>query len=74
MGLLGFGPHRLLLTKTHKQIDCAEERLRLLAFMEFTRRMGTGIAANGYVDKDNWLPIEPESINEALWNVACGKS
>jgi hypothetical protein len=35
--------------------------------------MGTGIAANGYVDKDNWLPVEPESINQALWEIACGK-
>ena len=66
-------PSRFLSTKTHKQIDCAEERLRLLAFTEFSRRMGTGIAANGYVDKDNWLPVESESINYALWEVACGK-
>ena len=67
------GPTRFLSTKTHKQFDCAEKRLRLLAFTEFSHRMGTGIAANGYVDKDNWLPVEPESINHALWEVACGK-
>ena len=66
-------PGRFLSTKTHKQIDRAEERLRLLAFTEFSRRMGTGIAANGYVDKDNWLPVKPDSINHALWEVACGK-
>ena len=73
MGPLGFGPHRFLSTKTHKEFDCAEKRLRLLAFTEFSRRMGTGIAANGYVDTGNWLPVEPESINQALWEVACGK-
>ena len=73
MGPLGFGPHRFFSTKTHKQFDCAGQRLRLLAFTEFSRHMGTGIAANGYVDKDNWLPVEPESINQALWEVACGK-
>ena len=73
IGRLGFGPHRFFSTKTHKQFDCAEKRLRLLAFTEFSRHMGTGIAANGYVDKDNWLPVEPESINQALWEVACGK-
>ena len=67
------GTPRFLSTKTHKQFDCAEKRLRLLAFTEFSRRMGTGIAANGYVDKDNWLPVEPESINQALWEVTCGK-
>jgi len=69
----GRGAHRFLSTKIHKQFDCAGKRLRLLAFTEFSRRMGTGIAANGYVDKDNWLPVEQASINHALWEVACGK-
>jgi hypothetical protein len=73
MGPFGFGPHRFLSTKTHKQFDCAERRVRLLEFTEFSRHMGTGKAANGYVDKDNWLPVEPESISYALWEVACGK-
>ena len=69
----GRGAHRFLSTETHKQFDCAEKRIRFLAFTEFSRRMGTGIAANGYVDKDNWLPIEPESINQALWEMVCGQ-
>ena len=73
MGPLVFGPHRFLSTKTHKQFDCAEKRLRLLAFTEFSRRMGTGIAANGYVDTGNWIPVEADSINHALREVACGK-
>jgi hypothetical protein len=67
------GPTRFLSTKTHKQFDCAEKRVRFLAFTDFSRSMGTGIAANGYVDKDNWLPVQPESISQALWEVACGK-
>ena len=66
-------PGRFLSTKTHKEFDCAETRLRLLAFTEFSRRMATGIPADGYVDKDNWLQVKPESINHALWEVACGK-
>jgi hypothetical protein len=73
MGRLGFGPDRFFSTKTHKQFDCAEKRLRLLAFTEFSQHMGTGISNEGYVDKGNWLPVEPESINQALWEVACGK-
>ena len=73
IGPLGFGPHRFFSTKTHKQFDCAEKRLRLLAFTEFSRRMGTGMPANGYVDNGNWIRVEPESINQALWEVACGK-
>jgi hypothetical protein len=74
LGRFALDPSRFLSTKTHKQFDCVEKRLRLLAYMEFLSHMGTGRRNDGYVDKDNWLPIEPESINQALWNVACGKS
>jgi len=69
----GRSPCRFFSTKTHKQFDCAEKRLRLLAFTEFSRHMGTGIPANGYVDKDNWIPVEPDSTSQALWEIACGK-
>jgi len=67
------GPARFLSTETHKQFACAEKRLRLLAFTEFSHGMGTGIPVAGHVDKGNWIPVEPESINQALWEVGCGK-
>ncbi|TKB64840.1 MAG: hypothetical protein E8D47_12055 [Nitrospira sp.] len=67
------GSTRFLSTMTHKQFDCAEKRVRLLAFTEFSRGMGTGIPADGYVDRGNWMPVEPDSINQALWEVGCGK-
>ena len=46
-------PQRFLSTKTQKQFDCAEHRLRLLAFTEFSRGIGTGIPRGGYVNKGN---------------------
>lgn len=67
------GASRFLSTKTRKQFDCAGNRLRLLAFTEFSRPMGIGIQTDGYVDTAIWIPIEPESINHALWEVACSK-
>lgn len=67
------GPTRFLSTKTQKQFDCADKRLRLLAFTEFSRGMGTGIPRDGYVGKDNWLPVEAESMSHALWEVVCDK-
>ena len=70
-GPFGLGPHRFLSTITRKQFNCAATLVRLLAFTEFSRAMGTGIAANGYVDQDAWLPVEPESINHALWELVC---
>ena len=71
MGPLGYGPHRYFSTQTLKQFDCATQRVRLLAFTEFSEHMGAGTLARGYVDSKNWLAIEPESINQALWEVAC---
>lgn len=73
MGPLGFGPHRFLSTKTQKQFDCRGKRVRLLAFTEFSRHMGIGKPSNEYVDPDNWIPVEPESINQALWEVGCAE-
>ena len=66
-------PTRFLSTKTHKQFNCAEKRVRLLSFTEFSQGMGTGMPSDGHVDKDHWLPIEAESISHALWEAACGK-
>jgi hypothetical protein len=67
------GPARFLSTTTHKQLDCREKLVRLLAYREFSLQMGTGIRVDGYVDKDHWLPVEPQSINYALWELACGQ-
>jgi hypothetical protein len=68
------GFRHILSTKTQKQFDCANKRVRLLAFMEFSRRMGTGLRNVGYVDTGIWLSVEPESLNHALWELACGRS
>ena len=75
-GSAGFGPfmmspHRFFSTTTHKHIDCEAKRVRLLAYTEYLRHMGTGPASNGYVDTDRWLPIEPETMNHALWELLC---
>ncbi len=67
-------PHGFFSTKTRKQFDCMNNRVRLLESTDFSHRMGTGRRNKGYVDQDNWLPIEPESVNQSLWEVACGKS
>lgn len=71
VGRFGPGLHRFFSTVTRKELDCANKRARLLAFTEFSHHMGTGRPAEGLVDPSQWLPIEPASINEGLWKVAC---
>jgi hypothetical protein len=77
-GGVGFGrfmmsPHRFFSAKTQKQLDCEPKRIRLLEYIEFLHHMGTGPASRGYVDHTAWLPIEPASVNHALWEVLCGQ-
>ncbi|MCS6897350.1 MAG: hypothetical protein NZM29_05195 [Nitrospira sp.] len=76
-GSVGFGlfmmpPHRFFSSETFRQIDCSRKVVRFLSYTEYTGHMGTGQASRGYVDVDQWLPIEPETINHALWEVVCG--
>src|SRR5262245_5136957 len=64
------GPARFMSTKTHKQFDCAGKRVRLLAFTEYSHSMGNGIQVDGHIDNSNWMSVEPDSMNYALWEVA----
>jgi starvation-inducible outer membrane lipoprotein len=64
-------PHGFFSTITQKQFDCAKKRVRLLAFTEFSHHMGTGRRNNGLVDQDQWLPVEPDTVHHAVWEMAC---
>jgi len=67
-------PSRFHSTRIEKQFDCADKRFRSLAFTHFSGHMGTGKPAGGSGGEGYWVPVEPESINHALWEVACGMS
>jgi len=68
----GRSPSRFSSTKIQKQFNCAEARTRLLKVTDFWGNMGTGEPTEAYIDKGNWVPVEPDSINQALLKVACG--
>ena len=63
-----------LSSKTQWEYDCKEEKKRQLAFSLFDGQMGSGkvVFTHGNV-RDEWSPIQPESVSEMLWKVACGK-
>jgi len=67
----GRSPSRFSSTKIQKQFDCAEDHLRLLALTDFWGNMGTGEATGATIGGGHWIPIERESLNHALWEVAC---
>jgi hypothetical protein len=68
-------PTRFYSTKLTKQIDCAHKLSRSLAATDFYGHMGTGkpVGGGGFTSEGHWVPIEPESLNQGLWEVACGK-
>lgn len=60
--------------KSQAEYDCKEKKTRLLAFTWFDGRMGNGkaVSFNSNV-RAEWIPIGPESMGEALFEIACGK-
>ena len=68
-------PSRFSSTKITKQFDCAEKSLRSLSFTDYYGHMGTGrpVGGSGYSSEGHWVAVEPESLNQGLWEVACGK-
>jgi hypothetical protein len=49
---------KFLSAKTHRQLDCAKERFRVLAVVEYSREMATG--------KSDWQQVESQNVNQAL--------
>ncbi|MBI3357269.1 MAG: hypothetical protein HY038_10965 [Nitrospirae bacterium] len=68
-------PSRFTSTKITRQFDCSEKRFRSLAFTDYWGHMGTGpsVGGSGYSSEGHWAAVEPESLNQGLWEAGCGK-
>ena len=62
-----------LTQKSQREYDCKEEKIRLLAYLGFDGKLGSGKAFYSASDPIKWAPISPESAGELLWKIACGK-
>lgn len=70
----GRSPTRFYSTKITKQFDCAKRHVRTLAATDFYGHMGTGeVIGGGQTNEGDWVAIEPGTLNEGLWEAACGK-
>ncbi|OQW34423.1 MAG: hypothetical protein A4E19_18355 [Nitrospira sp. SG-bin1] len=63
---------RFLSFTTHKEFDCERSRVRVLQVVGFSRQMGTGRSAPGFIENGNWQTVDEHSANHALWRIACG--
>jgi len=64
--------------KRQKEYDCVEERSRTLAETLFSGNMGKGKVVGKMVpintdERSKWLPVQPGSIGQIIWNQVCGK-
>ena len=58
-----------------REYDCAEARVRLLAFVDYAGHMGAGkvVSKPGERPPSRWDAIVPGAVDEAFWKLACGK-
>ena len=66
-------PTRFYSTKLTKRFDCSKTRLQRLSYTDYYGHMGTGRVIAAYEGESSWYPVEPESLDHTLWEIACGK-
>jgi hypothetical protein len=59
--------------KVQTEYDCAEERFRTLASTFFSGNMGSGVVVYSISNESKWLLVEPGSLGQSEWEVACDK-
>jgi len=63
--------------KVQSAYHCTNKLRRMLWVKEFSGNMGSGkvVYVYSYLFSTGaeWLPVQPASASETLWNVACGK-
>lgn len=60
--------------KVQREYDCAEERIRYLAFTFFSGNMGSGkVVPTTSDEQQKSEPVQPDSIGLTLFKAACAK-
>jgi hypothetical protein len=65
--------HPYLSIKRQAEYDCRGKRARKLSVITYTGNMGNGTVGFDSNKEDPWSPVAPGTINEELWEYACGK-
>ena len=59
--------------KARVQYDCKEERLRTMHYSGHSEHMGRGKSVYSDDDPTKWSPVPRATVQEDLWEIACGK-
>jgi hypothetical protein len=60
-------------SRAQNEYDCKEREIRQLFYSLYSDSMGKGKMEHANSEHLNWMPIQPGSMEEAMWIVACGK-
>ena len=55
------------------EFDCKANKLRMLSYTAFSEHMGNGEIVPNNMVTNQWEPVIPGSIGQALWKFACEK-
>ena len=59
--------------ESRREFDCIGQRTRRIALTYFSGNMGSGTVVYSDADEQKWEPVQPHSVAEILWKVACSK-
>ena len=60
-------------SRAQNEYDCKEKKIRQLFYSLYSDSMGKGKMEHANSEHLNWLPVQLGSMEEAMWEVACGK-
>jgi hypothetical protein len=65
--------YRYKSSKGLAEYDCLNQQSRIINWALFSGNMGTGEVAGYGNTPDNWSPVQPDSVEDILWKIACAK-
>ncbi|SEF80000.1 hypothetical protein SAMN05216334_11017 [Nitrosomonas ureae] len=57
--------------RIRRDYDCKQKQMRKLAYKFFSWNMEGGDLIRSYNQPQKWVPVPPDSIDEAEWKLAC---
>ena len=66
-------PEPYLSTSHQYEYDCKAKRLRRFSFSFHSGNMAQGKVVSRSTATSNWELVRPDTVNETLWKLACGK-
>jgi len=59
--------------ESQREYDCIGKRTRRITLTYFSGAMGSGTVVYSDADEQKWKPIQPQSVAQLLWKIACSK-